>query len=392
MQGLLSNVLWLPSSIVVAQTTPTQGIAALPDGNYHLFLTEDNFLQLQSSYLSADFKKEGDIIKGGLKYGTAGISGMSLPRTICFGGFVKGNVITNRRALELEGDSVKGVLEEVQSIDFAGANIRRLTASDTNTLIQTCSDTHNFYDQLDAVEADGEEVVSEADAAATGALVKSSVDMFNIGEVRKWYRDQVQKAISEIENEVLHLRLSLKQGAERAYELRNYIREMARDALASYGRVLSEAGEVKLTLEQLRDKKASILMNKRIRFADLNPEDQARVLWDMLKSAGKVREKVSTAAQRIGLAGRVLGVLAFVMTAFTIATAKDKVRATKEEAAAIAGGVSGGEIGGWIGRTFLCTVFPVGRLVCVFLTSFAGMALGGTGGKAFLDEISRPVR
>jgi hypothetical protein len=388
------NVTANSSVATKSQVRTASNLSQLADGDYHFYLVQNSFLTFSSKQLSAEFTKQGNIIKGGFKYATISADEMSAPRTICFAGVVKGNLLTTTRAIELDDDSMIGVLKEFPKIDLTGAGITALKPNQADTGIQTCAAIHYLYDGIQSVYIDTDEFINEAgrivNSSSVGSAANMSRDFVNMEIVRKWYLAQTTKAVDEIHRLITSHAISLEEGATRVYRLRDTLRELARARDSAYGQALARAADKPSTFAMLKDKRAAELFGKGTRFAQLDIERQAAVLWAVVKGAGRISEDFTNKAAGFGIAGKVLLGLTLAVSIYTIGRATDKVQAAQQEGASIAGGTAGWVASGWVGRTIFCGVFaPEVAPACVLVSAFVGSVLGSIGGRAFLDELNR---
>ena len=152
--------------------------------------------------------------------------------------------------------------------------------------------------------------------------------------------------------------------------------EIMRSRSTPVGRAIAEQIKSKgKTLNELIAKKALEQFGQNANFNALTPAQQNTVYAEIVKSAGKDSPRVSARMGKLSHAGRGLVVLSLAISTYSIATADDKVDATKHELAVTGAGIGGGIAGGAIAG-LAC---GPGAPVCVTVGAFVGGALAAFG-------------
>lgn len=221
----------------------------------------------------------------------------------------------------------------------------------------------------------------KADHEVQAALRECEVQALNFGyrwitdsAVRKQYLTATKRFSTEVLASYRTGKLSAKQAAEAANQMRNELLDFARAKSSELGRAKAVALKAKgLELTQLAEKYAGKMFKRSI--AALSQAEQDAVYLEIAAAAGRANPKVSAAAARLGAAGRGLWVFAAIVAAYNIGTAEYKAHAAGREAANAGGGFLGGAGGGaaagvWFG--------PVGVA--------AGVVIGGVLGTLMADQ------
>ncbi len=209
-----------------------------------------------------------------------------------------------------------------------------------------------------------------------GLLATGGAFAVNDAHVRQIYNERVQAAARELRNAATRGAISWKQAAEEASQLRNTIMEALRARTSPVGRARAEAMKAHgKTVNTLIAEKTIKLFGESADFNRLTAAQKNQVYAAVVESSGKANAKVNAQMANARVAGRALIFLSLAISAYTIATAEDKVAAAKKEAvvtgASIAGGIAGGAAAG-----LLC---GPGAPVCVTIGAFVGGALAAFG-------------
>ncbi|HKO93259.1 MAG TPA: hypothetical protein VJU61_19020 [Polyangiaceae bacterium] len=201
----------------------------------------------------------------------------------------------------------------------------------------------------------------------------------NDSGVRKEYLTRTKQFSDEIRAAYDAGKLSAKQAAEAANQMRNELMDLARIKSSDVGRAKAIALKAKgLELAELAEKYAGKMFGRSM--SALSKAEQDAVHMEIVAAAGRANPKVSAAAARLGAAGRGLWVLAAVVAVYNVGTAEYKVHAAGREAANVGGGFLAGAAAGaaagiWFG--------PVGVTV--------GVVIGGVLGSIFADQVYTEV-
>lgn len=221
-----------------------------------------------------------------------------------------------------------------------------------------------------------------SNAELNAALEQLKIQALNFGsrfirdsKVRQDYMIKTQEMSRELRAAYESGRMTAKEAATAANELRNEIMEFARTRSSDLGRAKARALKAKgLDFDDLTKKYAQRLFKRD--FAALTQGEQDRVLMEIVDSAGRANPKVSARAARLGAIGRGLWVLTAVVAVYNVGVAEHKMHAAGREVASIGGGIGGGAAGGalagiWFG--------PVGVAV--------GAVIGGVMGAVVTDTV-----
>jgi hypothetical protein len=167
----------------------------------------------------------------------------------------------------------------------------------------------------------------------------------NDSGVRKEYLTRTKQFSDEIRAAYEAGKLSAKQAAEAANQMRNELMDLARIKSSDVGRAKAIALKAKgLELAELAEKYAAKMFGRSV--STLSKAEQDMVYLEIVAAAGRANPKVSAAAARLGAAGRAVWVLAAVIAVYNVGTAEYKVHAAGREASNMGGGFLGGAAGG----------------------------------------------
>jgi hypothetical protein len=159
-------------------------------------------------------------------------------------------------------------------------------------------------------------------------------------------------------------------------QMRNNIMDLVRGRSTPVGRAMAESLKREgKSLNELIARKTQQLFGPKADFNRLSATQQNQVYANIVKSAGKSNPRVTAMMRRASRAGRGLIVLSIALSVYSIATAEDKVGATKRELAVTGSGIAGGVAGG-AAAGLIC---GPGAPVCVTVGAFIGGALAAFG-------------
>ncbi|MEX1365484.1 MAG: hypothetical protein AB1Z98_20320 [Nannocystaceae bacterium] len=196
----------------------------------------------------------------------------------------------------------------------------------------------------------------------------------NDASVRRDYIVKTQALSRELRAAAESGKLSVREAAEAAQQMRNEIMEAARVRTSDLGRAKARAYKSRgLDLDDLIKKYSQEKF--KTDFTSLTRGQQDEVLMEIVDAAGRPNPKFNRSTARMGAWGRGLWVLTAVVAIYNVGSADDKVHAAGREAANLGGGVAGSMAAGalagiWFG--------PVGVA--------AGAIIGGVLGSIVADS------
>lgn len=196
------------------------------------------------------------------------------------------------------------------------------------------------------------------------------------GAIRSTYANNIAAMSTDISMQVKMGGITWVQAATRANEMRNAIMTTLRSGSTPIGKALAQSIKKEgLSFNELIGKKAMQLYGKDVNFDALSAAKKDAIFASIVDSAGKDNPFWSTAARVGSRAGKALLVLSIAVSVYNIASAKDKVDATKREVtvtgASIAGGIAGGALAG-----MAC---GPGAPACIVIGAFVSGALAALG-------------
>lgn len=209
------------------------------------------------------------------------------------------------------------------------------------------------------------------------ALLESTMDnagyhMVHDPFVRIRYNQLVKQFSQELRSRAIAGTLSWQQAALEASELRNVVMERLRTFTTPYGRAQAQSMKGSgLSLNQLVARYTTKLYGEHANFSRLSNIKKNRVYAEIVRASGSPNPRVNFMMRRMSYAGRSLLILSLAISAYQIAIAENKGRATARESsvtlAAIGGGMAGGATAG--------IVCGPGAPVCVAIGAFVGGTL-----------------
>ena len=212
--------------------------------------------------------------------------------------------------------------------------------------------------------------------ALNAELANAGTHLMIDAEGRRVYTRMIAEMSNELKGDVAAGRLTWREAANKAQDTRNVIMEFIRDRTTPVGRARAEAlKKVGKTLDELVEAYAKKRYGTKVEFGSLSTAQQNEIFADIVASAGRSRESVTIAMQRLSRAGKGLLILSLALSVYTVATADDKVDAAKHEGAATLAGIGGGIAGG-AAAGLVC---GPGAPVCVTIGAVVGGALAAFG-------------
>ncbi len=193
---------------------------------------------------------------------------------------------------------------------------------------------------------------------------------------RSLYERLVAQMADDLRQQARSGRITWKQAANEANELRNTIMEVVRARSTPVGRAVAQQLKSEgVTLNMMVARKTVALYGKDAEFALLGPARQNIVYAEIVKSAGKSNPRITMRMRTFSRFGRSLLILSVAISVYNIATAQDKVSATGREVTVTGAGIGGGIAGGALAG-LAC---GPGAPVCVTIGAFVGGALAAWG-------------
>lgn len=201
-------------------------------------------------------------------------------------------------------------------------------------------------------------------------------------------RLQYTKRVSAFSKELVELvnleKLSAKEAAKQASEMRNIIMDAARGKTSEIAQAYAVNQKATgLTLPELEQKYSKRLYGKN--FSRLSPNAKNNVWKNIVFSAGRPQLKATKLAKYIGIAGKGLIAMTITISTYNIVTSDDKVIATAREGAMISGGLLGSVAGGALAG---CACGP-GAPICVSIGVFVGGVMFAIGTEFAFDAFWR---
>ena len=221
-----------------------------------------------------------------------------------------------------------------------------------------------------------EKVIDSMEAQAANIGAHLTID----SSARLAYTREIKRMADILRAEATSKRISWAQAAQQAQETRNLVMAVVRARSSPVGRAMAQRLKANgKTLNEVIALQATRAHGKTVRFSTLSLSQKNAVYAAVVASAAKSNVSVTKAMSRLSFAGRgVLG-LSLALSVYEIATANDKVAATKKEILTTGAGVGGGIAGGAVAG-LAC---GPGAPICVAVGAFAGGALAAFGVTSF---------
>ena len=225
---------------------------------------------------------------------------------------------------------------------------------------------------MNATQQNDQALFDSTIRALHAELANAGAHMVIDNAVRQTYAREVMAMSRKLTEQVKRGQITWAQAASQAQKTRNDVMYAMRSRSTPVGRARAvkkkPAGP---TLNEMIAKKTLDTYGQNADFTRLSPTEKNVVYEAVVKSGGTARPKVTADIRRLSRAGRGLIFLSLALSVYSVATAEDKVDATKRELTVtgmgIAGGIAGGALAG-----LAC---GPGAPVCVVVGAFVGGAL-----------------
>lgn len=228
-----------------------------------------------------------------------------------------------------------------------------------------------FPTETDNVIEDPEKILNNALAALNQTGFNFADDVINDENVRIQYKSNIKRISLEVKKLVDKKEISVKDGANFAYEMRNNILYEHRKYTSTVGKAYAEKKKlVPKSFETLLDKYSQ--EEFKLDFKDLSSQQRNRAFYKLIESSGHDNTSVTTLNSKLKIAGKVCILITAALAVYQISTADNKYKEAIKQAVGFGGSVAGGAIAG-------LAVSPVcgpGAPVCAFFL----VALGSIGG------------
>ena len=201
-------------------------------------------------------------------------------------------------------------------------------------------------------------------------------------------RLQYNKRVSAFSKELIELvnleKLSAKEAAKQASEMRNIIMDAARGKTSEIAQAYAVRQKAAgMTLPDLEQKYSKRLYRKN--FSRLSPGAKKNVWKEVAFSAGRPQLKATRLAKIFGIAGKGLIAMTITISVYNVVTSDDKVIATAREGVMISSGFLGSVAGGALAG---CACGP-GAPICVSIGVFVGGVMFAIGTEFAFDTFWR---
>jgi hypothetical protein len=231
-----------------------------------------------------------------------------------------------------------------------------------------------------------DEVLEKALGNFEGAALKFSSDFISDAKQRDNYNRNVKRVKVEVLAQVKSGGVSVKEGAEFCYEMRNKIMAEVRMRTSVHGLAVAENKKiVSHALETLLNEKSVNKFGKE--FAELGAQQKNAIHYEIIESSARPNAKYNVLNKTLKVTGKVLMVVTIAYAAYEIADAENKSKEAIKQGAVIGGGIAGTIMAG----AAVLTVCGPGAPVCTIALLLAGGASAGwlasTGVDFFDDEL-----
>lgn len=242
------------------------------------------------------------------------------------------------------------------------------------------------HPRLREVNAVDDDALNEALLEFEGAALKFSYDFIQDARQREIYNSNVQRIKDEVLKQVATGKLSVKEGAEFCYEMRDKIMVQIRKKTSRHGRAIAESRKkVSPSLEKLLNDKSKRLFDKA--FDGLSEIQKDSIYYEIIESSARPDTFFNTLNKNLSVMGKVFIVMTVTYSIYEIASADDGVEESARQGITIAMGVGGTMVAGLAISTVCGPGAPVCAIALLVGGGLAGGAIGGCVADMFDAEI-----
>lgn len=217
---------------------------------------------------------------------------------------------------------------------------------------------------------------SAALASLQGTASNFAAHCIQDSRVREQYLRDIQKMSAEFVRAVESGKMSPREAATLASQMRNEILDLSRLRNSPVGRAyakkLKPSGR---TMADLTEHYATKMFQQP--FESLSERQQATIFKEMIQSAGRDRGAVSGIAKTLGVAGKRVLFVSLAVAAYEIYQAEDKTTETMHQGAIATAGIAGGwGAGAAVVATGVCAATAP---VCIGVAALVGGILASVG-------------
>nr|WP_131405984.1 hypothetical protein [Pseudescherichia vulneris] len=217
---------------------------------------------------------------------------------------------------------------------------------------------------------------SAALASLQGTASNFATHCIQDSRVREQYLRDIQKMSAEFVHAVESGKMTPREAASLASQMRNEILDLSRLRNSPVGRAyakkLKPSGR---TMADLTEHYSTRMFQQS--FESLSERQQATVFKEMIQSAGRDRGAVSGIAKTLGVAGKRVLFVSLAIAAYEIYQAEDKTTETLHQGAIATAGIAGGwGAGAAVVATGVCAATAP---LCIGVAAIVGGILASAG-------------
>ncbi|MBD2791585.1 hypothetical protein ID852_19325 [Xenorhabdus sp. 42] len=234
-------------------------------------------------------------------------------------------------------------------------------------------------------------ILDKAVAALEGTALKFSTDAISDAKARQSYASNIKRVTSEVKQMVNAKTISVKEGAEFCYEMRNQIMAEHRKFTSAQGLAVAENHKkTPPSLDDLLNKYSQKKFSKG--FINLTPDQKNAVYYEIIESSARDNPRYTTANKRLKVIGKVGIIMTAILATHEILNAENKPKEAIKQGIQIGGGVAGGSLAGLSVSAVCGPGAPVCAIALVLLGGIAGGIAGSVVADALDDEIEEFTR
>jgi len=233
---------------------------------------------------------------------------------------------------------------------------------------------------------DGTQILAAAKNSFESAAIKFSIDAISGANIRVRYINGIKRMSQMIQSEVDSGKISVRDGANFCNEMRNQIlletRKISSPQAKAYAELKKPNGP---NLSESLDKYSVRLFKKP--FSELTESEKDKASYAVIESSSRNQISISTATQRLRIAGKVGILITAAIAVHTILTANDKLSEAARQGTVIQGGVLGAYLAGLAVSSICGPGAPFCAIAVVIIGTTASSVVTESALDIYTDEI-----
>lgn len=231
-----------------------------------------------------------------------------------------------------------------------------------------------------------DQILYNAISALNNTAMKFSKDAISDSQVRQNYVNNIRRMSQEVRELVNSKQLTVKDGAEFCYKMRNQIMAEHRKFTSTHGVAIAEKyKKAPPVINNLLDEYAQ--RKFKVNFQDLTRLQKNTIYYELIESSGRNNINFSTKVKRLNVLGKVGILVTASLATYEILNAQNKTKETIKQGL----GIGGAFAGGWLAALGVSSICGPGAPLCALAVVFIGSIGGSMIGSAVADSLDDEI-